>query len=628
MRKSIQLYAFLLAAVALTACSTGPRSVRNPLIGAANTKTIDVVEVDLNDTLTTLHVEAWQQAHTWIRISGDSYLLADGKRYALVGSQGITPDSLFWIPDSERASFLMHFEPLPSSTRSFDFIESDCDDCFKLWGIDLTGRTAYGSSAEEFPKALRKRPADGPLPDPVMAGGRSTVRLHLTGWRPGMPSEYRLYVNTLFSGQEEQILTIDPATCEAEVSFDQWGTALAFIVDPASSTSLGSMWLAPGEAVEVWTDTSLSGRLLYSRRNDTEPEAAPFRTTGTYAALNALNAENRQRIALELYSGSFADYTMDADAYTAMLAERYRSLSDSIARSDQPRMMRELAEYSLRQQVLRAMADADHFLRQNYWYVHRSWGEPVPDGAVVAQFGPQHYAAVGALFDAGDPKLLMGYNLLEYLSALTGHAIDWSACGAQGRLASELPLAWRLAGKARNLQLDDADRAQLASLSEPLFAAACLGIERDVRERMAALEEVRIEPAPDVPVEQLFAAIVAPCKGKVVLVDFWNTWCSPCREALKRNEPLKQGVLKSDDLVWIYLANESSPLLKYKEMIPGIAGRHYRLNTEQWRYLCDHFNLDGIPSYVVVDRDGRAALRNDLRDHDRLVEVLQEKLQQ
>ena len=42
--------------------------------------------------------------------------------------------------------------------------------------------------------------------------------------------------------------------------------------------------------------------------------------------------------------------------------------------------------------------------------------------------------------------------------------------------------------------------------------------------------------------------------------------------------------------------------------------------------LCDRFGIDGIPSYVVVDRDGSFRLRNDLRDHAQLRKVLLEKL--
>lgn len=625
MKRSLLLPAAAL--LLLAACTPAGRVVENPLVEASNTMTLDIPRVELSDTATVVHVEAYFQPRYWIRIDAKTYLRADGRNYALTGAEGIVPDSLFWMPDSGRASFVLRFEPLPRGTRSFDFIESDCADCFKLWGIDLTGRRSYDDGAKALPRDLRAMPTDGPLPQPAMATGRSTVRLHLTGWRQGMPTEYRLYVNTLLSGQEEHILTVDPETATAEVSFGQYGPATAFVVDPAARTSLGTLWLAPGEQTEVWADTGESGRQLYRRRNGDDAAApAPFRTTGTYAALNALNAADTQPVSLNLYTGTFADYAMDADAYTEMLVDRYRTLSDSIRRSDRPQMLRELDELTLRQETLHAIADAGYFLRHNYWHVHRSWGQPVPEGAITAQFGPQHYAAVGALFDAGDRQLLLGDGLSDYLAAVS--RVGWSDYGAQGTLAKELPEAMRLAEKARNLQLDDADRARLEGFAEPLFSEACLTIERDTRERLAAVEgKAHIEPTPEVPVERLFEAIVAPHRGKVLLVDFWNTWCGPCRAAIRANEPLKDDALKSDDLVWIYLANETSPLATYTTMIAEIRGLHYRLNDAQWRYLCDkRFDIDGIPSYVVVDRRGKAALRNDLRDHDALARTLEEML--
>lgn len=97
--------------------------------------------------------------------------------------------------------------------------------------------------------------------------------------------------------------------------------------------------------------------------------------------------------------------------------------------------------------------------------------------------------------------------------------------------------------------------------------------------------------------------------------------------AIKDNEPLKSGELKSDDLVWIYIANETSPLVAYKKQIGKIQGKHYRLNDEQWKYLCEQFKVDGIPSYVLVGRDGTGKLRNDLRNHDKLKKTLKKLIE-
>ncbi len=110
-----------------------------PIVNFSNTNTIDIRKVELTDSATKVYVQANFKPHHWIKIVADTYLKADGKKYALKGAENIVPDSLFWMPDSGVADFTLSFEPLPLSTTSFDFIEGEDDRAFKLWNVDMSG---------------------------------------------------------------------------------------------------------------------------------------------------------------------------------------------------------------------------------------------------------------------------------------------------------------------------------------------------------------------------------------------------------------------------------------------------------------------------------------------------------
>ncbi|WP_418991424.1 TlpA family protein disulfide reductase [Alistipes sp.] len=617
------------AAVALLSfCTPANRIVENPLIETANTQTLDIVQVCLSDTATVLHMNACFTPRKWIRIDAKSYLRTGGRKYMLTGADGIAPDSLFWMPDSGEASFALRFQPLPLGTKSFDFIESDCDDCFKLYGVDLTGKTAYAEYPEGLPRELRKAPEDGPVPDPILAVGETTVNLHLLGYREGMLRGITIYVNSLLTGQKSYDARVDPASGVATVTFAQYGTGVAFLAN--TGVHFSPFWIAPGEAVDLYLDLRSAGKAIVQRRNRVQRHPGPrLYARGTYADLNMLVDRNEcGRIALEMYTGDFADYRMTADEFTQMLVSEYRTLADSIARSGMSEMVRELSLLSLRQQMLQAIASGRFLLEHNYRAVNERWDLRDKIDYRFAEIGPEHVAAVCQLFDAADPKLPMGFFIGDYRDAAMNPKIDWAkAANTTAGTLVALHRIGTLPSKAENDQLTEEELNMLRTLEDPFYAEACEAIRAKTRRELAAVDgRARIEPTPDVSLDELFDAIVEPFKGKVVLVDFWNTWCVPCQAAIQAVEPLKNAELGSDDLVWIYIANETSPLVTYKTRIATIRGRHFRLNDKQWGYLCEQFRIDGIPSYVVVGKEGSYKLRNDLRDHEKLKRELQKMI--
>jgi thiol-disulfide isomerase/thioredoxin len=164
-------------------------------------------------------------------------------------------------------------------------------------------------------------------------------------------------------------------------------------------------------------------------------------------------------------------------------------------------------------------------------------------------------------------------------------------------------------------------KGQLANLSiYDAFVNFNDGVQRKIETNNKIKTGYVLNQAPKTTADSVFNAILKKYRGKVVYVDFWATWCAPCRSGIEEVAPLKKEI-KDKNIAFIYITDPSSPEDTYKKMIPGIAGEHYKLNKDDWNYIATRYSITGIPRYMLVDKKGKIV--NDNFSHASNIELKQ-----
>jgi thiol-disulfide isomerase/thioredoxin len=111
---------------------------------------------------------------------------------------------------------------------------------------------------------------------------------------------------------------------------------------------------------------------------------------------------------------------------------------------------------------------------------------------------------------------------------------------------------------------------------------------------------------PDTYEASIFKEIIAPFKGKVLLVDFWATSCGPCVYNIESHKKLRDRYKDSPDVAFLFITSEhESPQKYYDQFVAEQELEHtFRLSVDKSHYLRQLFRFNGIPRYVLVDRDG------------------------
>jgi thiol-disulfide isomerase/thioredoxin len=123
-------------------------------------------------------------------------------------------------------------------------------------------------------------------------------------------------------------------------------------------------------------------------------------------------------------------------------------------------------------------------------------------------------------------------------------------------------------------------------------------------------------PAPELNLPGLTHPVdLAALKGKVVYVDFWASWCGPCKQSFPfMNELQSKYRAKGLEIVAVNLDAKREDADRFLAQVPGQFTVAFDARGESAR----RFEVKGMPSSFLIGRDGKVlAAHKGFTEEDR-----------
>ena len=137
------------------------------------------------------------------------------------------------------------------------------------------------------------------------------------------------------------------------------------------------------------------------------------------------------------------------------------------------------------------------------------------------------------------------------------------------------------------------------------------------------------DPAPDFSVALFDGShlTLSELRGKVVLLNFWATWCPPCRQELTRVQKDLIDRFAGRDFLFLPVSRgeKRSDVAAFREK----TGYTFPMGLDSTRTIYDRYATNFIPRNYLIDRDGRiitATIGYSPEEYDELIAAIERAL--